>query len=97
MDYKLIDNTEKNQYEFHVEGKIALIQYINKRGRIYLTHTEVPASLKNRGIGSSLVLSALEDVKKRDLKLVPLCPFVAAYIKRHPEWAEILDSHYHVK
>lgn len=61
-------------------------------GKIFLTHTEVPKSLEGKGIGSVIVKLAYENIKARELKLVPLCPFVAAYVKRHPEWKKILAS-----
>ena len=54
-DYKLIDNEEKHRYEFQIDGKIAEIDYIkSNNGEIYLVHTEVPASLGGRGVGSQL-------------------------------------------
>lgn len=87
MDYQLIDNTEKNQYEFHVNGFIPKIQYRKTGNKIYLTHTEVPVELQGKGIGNLLIKEVLEDIKQKELKLVPICPFVAAYIKRHSEWS----------
>ena len=54
-DYKLIDNEEKHRYEFQIDGKIAEIDYIkSNNGEIYLVHTEVPASLGGKGVGSQL-------------------------------------------
>ena len=57
-DYKLIDNEEKHRYEFQIDGKIAEIDYIkSNNGEIYLVHTEVPASLGGKGVGSQLAES----------------------------------------
>lgn len=92
MDYQLIDNTEKNQYEFHVKGFMLKIQYKMAGGKIFLTHTEVPVELQGKGIGNVLVKEVLEDIGKMELKLVPVCPFVAAYIKRHPEWDYLVSK-----
>lgn len=90
-DYELIDNMEDHQYEFHIEKMIPRIEYIkSKNGEIYLTHTEVPAKLEGRGIGSELVEKTLKDIERQDLRLVPLCPFVAAYIHKHPDWRRIV-------
>ncbi|WP_116496208.1 GNAT family N-acetyltransferase [Balneicella halophila] len=90
-DLELIDNKEKKQYEFHIDGYTPRIEYIkSKNDEIYLTHTEVPSALEGRGIGTQLVEKALIDIKKQNLRLVPLCTFVATYIKRHPEWREII-------
>ncbi|MEM1322523.1 MAG: GNAT family N-acetyltransferase [Bacteroidota bacterium] len=88
--YSLIDNAEAKQYEFHIDGHTPKIEYIKAKGKIYLTHTEVPKELEGKGIGSALIKATLEDVKRQELTLVPLCPFVAAYIKRHPEWRELV-------
>ena len=87
--YELIDNTEAKQFEFHIGDHIPRIEYIRAKSKIFLTHTEVPKELEGKGIGSAIIKSALEQVEKEDLVLVPLCPFVAGYIKKHPEWKKI--------
>ncbi|MEX0273036.1 MAG: GNAT family N-acetyltransferase [Flavobacteriaceae bacterium] len=90
MTYQLTNNNEAKQYEFHVDGTVPKIEYIKAKDKIYLTHTEVPKGLEGRGIGSALVKQALEDIEKNGETLVPLCPFVALYIKRHPEWKKLV-------
>ena len=90
MDYKLIDNTEGKQYEYHIDGALAKIEYIKAKNKIYLTHTEVPKELEGKGVASSLVKQVLEDIETKELTLIPMCPFVAAYIKRHPEWKKLV-------
>lgn len=90
-DYQLINNKEKQQYEYHVSGLIPLIEYVfNGDNAIYLTHTEVPMQLEGQGIGTCLVKDVLEDIDKNNMKVVPLCPFVAGYIQKHPEWRRIV-------
>lgn len=89
-NYELIDNAEAKQYEFHIDGKKAFMEYIKVKDKIYLTHTEVPSEFEGRGIGSALVKTVLEEVKRNDWTLVPLCPFVATYIKRHPEYRALV-------
>lgn len=96
-DYKLIDNKENNRYEFQINGKIAEIDYIKSDGEIYFVHTEVPASLGGKGVGSQLAEKALEDVDRQELRLVPLCPFIAGYIKKHPEWKRIVMRGKHIQ
>ena len=72
-DYKLIDNEEKHRYEFQIDGKIAEIDYIKlNNGEIYLVHTEVPASLGGKGVGSQLAEKALTDIERQGLRLVPV-------------------------
>ena len=89
-NYSLINNSEKKQYEFHIDDFVPKIEYIKTKDKIYLTHTEVPKELEGKGIGSQLVRLALEDIEKKDLTLIPLCPFVALYIKKHPEWRKLV-------
>ena len=91
--FQLIDNEQSNQYEFHIEGHIAKIEYKKVNGKIYLIHTEVPKVLEGRGIGSQLIKSVLTNIQKKELSLVVLCPFVAAYLKRHPEWNTLIFKH----
>lgn len=88
--YTLIDNTDKNRYEFHVGNEVPRLEYIRAKEKIYFTHTEVPESLSGKGIGSALIGAALEDIKRQGLTLIPLCPFVALYLKRNPEWKELV-------
>lgn len=90
-DYELIDNEERHQYEFHIGKYDPKIEYIKtKNGEIYLTHTEVPVALEGKGVGSQLVEKVLKDIEKQELRLVPLCPFVAGYIQKHPDWRRIV-------
>ncbi|MFA5329410.1 MAG: GNAT family N-acetyltransferase [Prolixibacteraceae bacterium] len=86
MSYTLIDNEVKKQYEFQIDSDLARIEYIKAQGKIFLTHTEVPEKFEGKGVGSELVKQALDDIQQKGLVLVPLCPFVAAYINRHPEY-----------
>ena len=92
VQYTLIDNKEAKQYEFHIDDFVPRIEYMKVSDKIYLTHTEVPRGLEGKGVGGKLVKTVLEDIEQKKLKLVPLCPFVAAYIKRHPEWKRIVTE-----
>ncbi|MDT0539010.1 GNAT family N-acetyltransferase [Croceitalea sp. P059] len=90
MEHPLFDNQANKQYELHIDSLIPRIEYIKAQDKIYLTHTEVPIELEGKGIGSKLVKLVLEDIKLKELTLVPMCPFVAMYIKRHPEWKSLV-------
>jgi uncharacterized protein len=94
---KLTDNTERKRFELTEGSHTAFIEYMIMGGKIFLTHTEVPKELEGKGIGSAIVKLALEETEARGLKLIPLCPFVAAYIKRHPEWSRILAPDVNLK
>jgi predicted GNAT family acetyltransferase len=84
------DNPAKSQFEMIVEGHTALAAYRLKPGVITFTHTEVPKELSGRGIGSQLAKGALDQVRERGLRVVPLCPFIKAYIEKHPAYQNLL-------
>lgn len=92
-NFPLIDNEERSRYEMHVKGYIPQIEYMkSNKNEIFLTHTEVPEPISEQGIGSYLVQKSLEDIERKGLLLVPMCPFVAAYIKKNPEWMRIVRT-----
>jgi predicted GNAT family acetyltransferase len=84
------NNENLHRYELEAEGQSAVAYYKLAPGVITLTHTETPVALRGRGIASRLVRGALEDARARGLKVVPKCPFVSAYIARHPEFGDLL-------
>ena len=81
------DNRQKHRFEMTLgEGKSAYIQYAETdEGVLALTHTEVPSEFEGKGIGSALVRGTFEIVQRENLKIVPMCQFVSAYLRRHPE------------
>ena len=92
MGYTLIHNEEKKCFQFEIDGHVPRIEYIQTKDEIYLTHTEVPKQLEGQGVGGALVAAALREVELLGKALVPLCPFVAMYIKRHPDWKRIVKK-----
>jgi predicted GNAT family acetyltransferase len=84
------DNEAEHRFEMNAEGELAVAYYRRSPGSIILTHTEVPAALQGRGIASRLVRGVLESARAEGLKVVPRCSFVAAYINRHPEFADLV-------
>jgi predicted GNAT family acetyltransferase len=72
------------------EHEAGYIAYAERDGEVVLLHTEVHPVAEGRGLGSTLVRGALDDVRERELRLVPICPFVRAYLKRHPEYDDLL-------
>ncbi|MBW3569746.1 MAG: N-acetyltransferase [Gemmatimonadetes bacterium] len=80
------DNKQQSRFELPVDGGTAVLQYMERNGALYLTHTEVPREMEGQGIGGRIVKHALEEAKSRGMKVAPWCPFVRAYINRHPEY-----------
>jgi predicted GNAT family acetyltransferase len=83
-------NVARQRYELDTEAGAALAFYRLHDGVMTFTHTEVPAALRGRGIGSAMMRAVLNDVRAQKLKVVAGCPFVADYIDRHPEFADLL-------
>jgi len=84
------DDKEAKRYPMPVDVGEVFIEHILAQERIFLAHTEVPIGLEGNGYGSAIIAKALEDVKERGSTLVPLYPFLARYIKKNPEWKELV-------
>jgi uncharacterized protein len=84
MRAEVRDNPEESRYELVVDGRLAgFAQYRLHGTRITMYHTEVEPEYAGHGLGDQLARAALDDVRRRGLILVPLCPFIAAHIRRH--------------
>lgn len=84
------DNPTHHRFELDADGETAFANYRRDGHVLTIHHTEVPKRLEGRGVGSKLVAGLLDIVRAQDLKVVPRCSFVKAYIKRHPEYADLL-------
>ena len=90
-DIAIRDNSAEHRFEADLgDGTLAIAQYYLRPGEIVFPHTEVPAAHEGKGVGSALVRYALNAARERGLLVVPLCPFFAAYIKRHEEVQDLL-------
>jgi predicted GNAT family acetyltransferase len=83
------DNSERSRFELVEQGHVAFADYAVEGGVITFTHTVVPPALQGMGIGSRLIEGALSAARERGLKVRPQCSFVAAFIARHSEWADL--------
>jgi predicted GNAT family acetyltransferase len=84
------DNQALHRFELDVDGHTAVAYYQRDGGVITFTHTEVPSALGGQGIGSRLVRGALDAVRANGLKVVAKCPFVSAYLGKHPEYNDLV-------
>lgn len=94
IDPEIRDETHAKRYALDVDGHTAVVTYNLVQGGLMVTETLVPEVLEGRGIASRLARHVLADVKARGLVILPVCPFFAAYLKKHPEWAEIVHPAY---
>jgi uncharacterized protein len=89
--YVVRDNPEELRYEIlRGDELVGEIRYRIEPGVIVLVHTDVAPSAEGQGIGSRLVAGALDDIRSRGVRVVPVCPFVTAYLRRHPEQRDLV-------
>jgi predicted GNAT family acetyltransferase len=93
-DIKVINNTVNQQFEVHMDNEVAVLIYRFYKNDIALMHTEVPEMLEGKGVASTLAKHAFEWAKEHKRKVMVYCPFVAAFLKRHPEYNALVDKKY---
>ncbi len=92
----IINNEAKHRFEAEVGGQTAVLEYTRATGLMVYNHTEVPRDLEGQGIASQLAKTALDFARENALEVMPLCPYVAAYIRRHPEYRDVLRRGFNV-
>ena len=86
------DNPERTRFEISSDGAAAgFAQYVTRPGRVIFVHTEIDPAFEGQGLGSALAKAALDHVRAQGARVVPLCPFIARYIERHPDYADLVD------
>ena len=84
------NNPVENRFEVELEGKRGEIVYRKEGSTYIMVHTEVPREFGGQGVAEHLVHGALEQIKAANETVVPVCPFVRAYIRRHPEYQPLV-------
>lgn len=93
MKIAIADDTADQRYEIRVDGELAgFLQYKPHPGLIELVHTEIDEEFEGRGLGSQLIVFALNDARERGLAVLPFCPFVNDYMKRHRQYVELVPE-----
>jgi len=86
------DNPDRNQFEIDLgDGEFAYAKYNLLPGAIRFYHTVVPESHGGQGLGTALIKASLAAARERGLRVIPICPFFRAYLKKHPEEQDIVD------
>ena len=90
LEVSILDNADRCRFEARVDDELAgLLTYTREDGVAVYPHTEVQSRFEGRGIGGLLARAALDDARERGLKVDPVCPFVADYIRKNPEYADL--------
>ncbi|MBO9662644.1 GNAT family N-acetyltransferase [Dokdonella sp.] len=92
MADEIIDNRARHRYELSADGYVAHVDYERAPGTITFIHTIVPEELGGRGIGSKLARRVLDDARAAGEKVIAQCPFIAAYIGKHPEYQDLVQA-----
>ena len=87
---KVRDNRAEQEFELDLNGHRAIAAYQREGNRIVFTHTVVPPEIEGRGVGSKLIRAALDSARDQKLTVVAQCQFVAAFIRKHPEYRDLL-------
>lgn len=92
-EVRVIDNPASGQFEAWVGDEVAgFAEYRQEPGRLIFTHTVVEAAFEGTGVGSRLAAAALDEARARGLSVVPQCPFIAGYIRRHPAYQDLVAA-----
>lgn len=86
----VIDHAARNRFEVVLGEEVAFLDYTRTGDEITLVHTEVPESFRGRGIAQQLARAALEHAREQGLAVVPRCPFVKSFLRKHPEYASLV-------
>lgn len=90
-DASVANNPDRSRFEADVDGGTAVLHYRLDGDVIAFTHTEVPESAQDQGVGSALVRTALDYAEAHGLRVRPQCPFVAAFIREHGEYQHLVE------
>ena len=93
---EVTNNTAAHRFEVNLDGETAFAEYSLVDHGMILPHTLVPEAFEGRGVASALAKAALGYARSHDLKVIPTCPFMSGYIKKHPEWHDIVHDSYKI-
>ena len=88
------DNTNEQRFETAVGNDFAFITYRLEHRNLALMHTEVPEAFEGKGIASRLAQFAFESAKQQQRKVLVFCPYISTWLKRHPEYNELVEKDY---
>lgn len=85
------DSKDRRRFEVELAGETAFAEYALEPGRIILPHTVVPPAFEGKGVASALARHAFGYAREKGLAVVPTCPFMAMWVKKHPEAQDLVD------
>lgn len=89
-DLAVVHNDAQSRFEAAIEDQLAFASYRLRDGQMVINHTEVPRAFEGRGIAAKITRAALEYARANKLKVIPTCPYTAAFLRKHPEYRDLL-------
>lgn len=93
MGVDITDNTQRRRFELHVDGELAaLVTYGRNSRQLALVHTETEPGFEGQGYAGQVVAHAIDEARERGLELLPFCPFVQHYLRKHPDLIDLVPA-----
>jgi uncharacterized protein len=87
----VLDNTDQRRYDLYVgEARAGFADYHSQPGLITIMDTQIEPAFEGQGIGSEFIRGVLDDIRRQDAKVLPVCPFVRSFLQRHPEYGDLV-------
>lgn len=86
----VVHKAAHQRFEAQLDGEVAFLRYTFQGGRVFFDHTYVPDAFRGRGVAAALVQAALNEARKQNWKIVPRCSYVAAFLTRNPQFADLV-------
>lgn len=80
------DNADESRFELSVDGKIVFADYRRQNGQLFIDHVEAPQALRGTGAASALMQDIMKEAQAKNMKVVPICGYAAAWLRKHPEY-----------
>lgn len=89
---KVVHNTQAKRFEIRIGNELCVLEYQTRGNRMAFTHTGVPPALEGQGLANRLAQAGLEYAREKSYKVIPACEFMEVYLKRHPEYSDLLKG-----
>jgi predicted GNAT family acetyltransferase len=88
-NFEIINNESERRFEISINGLLSKLDYIQDKDTFVITHVGVHPDLRGQGVAGKLTQAGLEFAKAKSLRVIPMCAYAAAYIRRNPQYAEL--------
>lgn len=89
---EVIHNPTESRFEIRLDGQLAKLDYVEDGDSIVMTHVGVPMEFRGHGIAAIITKAGLDYAKSKSLRVIPMCSYVAAYLRRNPQYIELTRS-----